>query len=194
MGECPDADTRDPGRGDPREVSHVSGRLDPLSDIEIINTELSLAAGNRNIQVAVCHQPFTTAAAMLTGKLRKTPFLYIFHSPSHEEFQIATDNVGPITKACGSFIRRVIELYCLRKAQTIITLSGYMRDRLATVHRINKSRVVINPGGVDLDRFTPPSSHISAKRKLGLPGERIHLLSVRNLEPRMGIDMCFKTL
>ena len=142
----------------------------------------------RNVRAAVCHQPFTAASTILTGKINQIPIIYVFHSPSHEEFKASADNLGPLKKFSGALVRRAIEYCCLRKARRIVTLSHYMRDRLKRVHRVGERRIAVNPGGVELHRFSPPSSRSAVKRKLALPKDRVHLLTVRNLEPRMGID------
>jgi glycosyltransferase involved in cell wall biosynthesis len=47
---------------------------------------------------------------------------------------------------------------------------------------------VINPGGVDLDHFQPPQDREALKDRLGFSKDGLHLLTVRNLEPRMGLD------
>lgn len=143
---------------------------------------------NHPVRLAVCHQPFTTGGAILTGKLAKIPVLYVFHSPSHEEFQIGAEHVGSVGKLGGILVRRAMEYCCLRKARRIVTLSRFMQNRIKKIHRINGSRMNVIPGGVDLERFTPPHSRAAAKCKLGLPPDRVHLLTVRNLEPRMGLD------
>jgi glycosyltransferase involved in cell wall biosynthesis len=65
------------------------------------------------------------------------------------------------------------------------------------IHGISGERVVINPGGVDLSRFRPPGDRGALKAQLGFPEGKIHLITVRNLEPRMGIEnllTCMHTL
>ena len=85
-------------------------------------------------------------------------------------------------------VRRMIERFCLKKALKIIVLSHYMKEKLRDVHGISANRIVVNRGGVDLNRFRPPINREALRDKLGFPKGKIHLLSVRNLEPRMGLD------
>jgi glycosyltransferase involved in cell wall biosynthesis len=47
---------------------------------------------------------------------------------------------------------------------------------------------VIIPGGVDLDRFHPASDRMEIRRRLNIPEEKMILLSIRNLVPRMGLE------
>ena len=63
-----------------------------------------------------------------------------------------------------------------------------MKEKVRDIHGITADRIVINPGGVDLERFRPPENRKALKHKLGFPEGKIHLLTIRNLEPRMGIE------
>jgi glycosyltransferase involved in cell wall biosynthesis len=91
----------------------------------------------------------------------------------------------------------MIEKSCLKRAQKIVALSRYMQLKIEKIHRIPDSRIVVNPGGVDLERFKPPENRESMKSELYFPENKIHLLTIRNLEPRMGLDnllICIKIL
>jgi len=61
-------------------------------------------------------------------------------------------------------------------------------DRFVKAHPRFADRVVCLPGGVDLDLFRPDEDRQAAKASLRLPSKGPLLLTVRNLEPRMGID------
>lgn len=90
--------------------------------------------------------------------------------------------------------RRMIEKFCLKRAMKIMVLSRYMKEKVQDIHGITADRIQINPGGVDLNRFRPPEDRKFLKHKLGFPEGRIHLLTVRNLEPRMGIENLLKSI
>ena len=47
---------------------------------------------------------------------------------------------------------------------------------------------------MDPDRFHLPEKRAFLKEELGLPDGRLHLLTVRNLEPRMGLDNLLKAV
>jgi glycosyltransferase involved in cell wall biosynthesis len=139
-------------------------------------------------QAAACHQPFNCFSLLLMRKLRDIPFVYVFHSPSHEEYLLAHENRGRGRVLLNANIRRMLERFCLRKAVKIMVLSRYMKEKVQAIHGIPSDRIVINPGGVDLERFRPPENRKALKHKLGFPEGKIHLLTIRNLEPRMGIE------
>jgi len=145
-------------------------------------------------QAAVCHQPFNCFSLLIMRKLRDIPFVYVFHSPSHEEYLLAHSKRGRVRVLLNANIRRMLERFCLRRAVKIMVLSQYMKENVQDIHGIPANRIVINPGGVDLERFRPPGDRNALKQKLNFPEGRIHLLTVRNLEPRMGIENLLKCI
>jgi glycosyltransferase involved in cell wall biosynthesis len=145
-------------------------------------------------QAAVCHQPFNCFSLLITRKLRDIPFIYVFHSPSNEEYILSHENKGRMRVFLNVNFRRMIEKFCLKRAMKIMTLSRYMKEKVQDIHGIPADRIVINPGGVDLERFRPPVNWKALKHKLGFPEGKIHLLTIRNLEPRMGIENLLKCI
>jgi glycosyltransferase involved in cell wall biosynthesis len=75
-----------------------------------------------------------------------------------------------------------------------MVLSNYMKNKLVSIHRVLPHLIIVNPGGVDLDRFKPPQNRLQLKKELGLPRGKVHLLTVRNLEPRMGLENLLKSM
>jgi glycosyltransferase involved in cell wall biosynthesis len=145
-------------------------------------------------QTAICHQPFNCFSLLITKKLGHLPFLYVFHSPSHEEYLLSHPNSNRFMVFLNVNFRRMIENFCLKRAMKIMVLSRYMKEKAQDIHGITADRIQINPGGVDLNRFRPPEDRKFLKHKLGFPEGRIHLLTVRNLEPRMGIENLLKSI
>ncbi|MFC1814698.1 glycosyltransferase family 4 protein [Thermodesulfobacteriota bacterium] len=149
---------------------------------------------NTPFKAAICHQPITCLALLLWRKLKNIVVLYVFHSPSHEEFLIANQDNNLLRNFISVNMRILFERLCLKRAQKVMVLSRYMKQKVIDYHNIPADRIIVNPGGVDLHRFKPPQSRYQLKEKLGFPADKIHLLSVRNLEPRMGLDNLIKCL
>lgn len=145
-------------------------------------------------QVAVCHQPFNCFSLLTMRKLQTIPLLYVFHSPSHEEYLLSHRNKHWLGNLFHVKTRRLLERFCLKRAAKIVVLSRYMKQKVQNIHGIPAERIVVNPGGVELNRFQPPQDREALKRKLGFPEGKIHLLTVRNLEPRMGIENLLKSI
>jgi SAM-dependent methyltransferase len=65
--------------------------------------------------------------------------------------------------------------------------SDFSARLLWKLYRIGGDRIVRIPAGVDLERFRP-ASQAAARHRLGLSPDRPTLFTLRNLEPRMGLD------
>jgi len=149
---------------------------------------------NMPFQAAVSHQPFTCFSLLVARKLSKIPMIYVFHSPSHEEYLLSHENNSWLTNFPNLLVRRIIERFCLKRAIKIMALSYYMEQKVKEIHGIPADRIVVNPGGVELDLFKPPQNRRLLKKELGFLESKIHLLTVRNLEPRMGLDNLIKCI
>ena len=144
--------------------------------------------------IAISHQPYTCFALLVTKRLAVLPMLYYFHSPSHEEYLLTKGAKHWGSRFFQAWARRIIEGYCLRKSTKIFALSRYMKQRAIDIHGVADEKIIVNPGGVDLDRFCPPEKRISLKTQLGLPEGCVNLFTLRNLEPRMGLDNLIKAM
>src|SRR5437899_12651573 len=49
-------------------------------------------------------------------------------------------------------------------------------------------------GGADVERFHPSGTREAQRQALGLPGDRPLLFTLRNLEPRMGLDTLIRAM
>lgn len=143
-------------------------------------------------QAIVCHQPFNRFSLLIGKKLQNVPLIYVFHSPSHEEYLLSHGNRRWLRNLLQVETRRWIEGSCLKTATKVMVLSRYMKQKVQDIHGMPTDRIEVNPGGVDLGRFRPPQNREAVKRQLGFPEGKIHLLTVRNMEPRMGLDNLIK--
>ena len=144
--------------------------------------------------IAIGHQPFTCFALLIRGRLKGIPMLYVFHSPSHEEYLLQHQNRYTLNNMISVKTRRMIERVCVKRASKVLVLSHYMKEKLQDTHRISSGHIIINPGGADLCRFKPIQNREIVKKKFDFPKDRVHLLTVRNLDPRMGLDNLVKCM
>jgi glycosyltransferase involved in cell wall biosynthesis len=145
-------------------------------------------AAEAPFDAAVCHHPFTYFALLATGRLRGLPVLHVFHSPAHAEYRLARKGKHPAATAPGAAARLLVERACVAKAGKVMTLSRYMANKVMRIYGAPREKIAVNPGGVDLTRFHPPDDRAGLKARLGHPPGSVHFLTVRNLEPRMGLD------
>ncbi len=151
------------------------------------------ASGNP-FDAVISHQPFSCFSLFVRRKIQDVPMLYVFHSPSHEEYRIASENKSFWKTLALAEGRRLIEYFCIKKAQQIVVLSHYMKSKVQGIHGISPDRIKVNPGGVDLDYFKPLLDRNSIKKELKFTSNKIQLFTLRNLEPRMGLDNLLKAV
>lgn len=83
-------------------------------------------------------------------------------------------------------LRHRVEARLLGRSDRVIVLSEFMRARLARYHPDAQSATVV-PGGVDVERFVPGAA-IDDQPHDEMNTDRIDLLTVRRLTPRMGLE------
>ncbi|MBN2517130.1 MAG: glycosyltransferase family 4 protein [Deltaproteobacteria bacterium] len=138
------------------------------------------------------HQPFSAFGVIQSPLGKNAAKIYTCHSLSFEEFQSRNPRPRSVAGNIPYFLnieaRKCIERRALNRSDRIIALSGFTREKLLRVYKIPDDKIVIIPGGVDLERFYPAADRTGIKERLNIPGEKTILLTVRNLVPRMGLE------
>ncbi len=124
-----------------------------------------------------------------------------FHAPVFLEFRLNTDwRIKAEPSAVKRFAIRVseppleywqrrFENGVLNAAYGIVVLSKYSRGHIENnFPSVDIGKVAIVPSGVDVDRFRPADDGRAVREKLGLDPDALHLITVRNLSPRMGLE------
>ncbi len=134
------------------------------------------------------HQPLIALSAQ-EFHLRK-PFrkIYFFHSPFSSEFLIRNPG-GWIKDWFYKKFLNVVEKRAIKGADLVVFDSHYMEKEAIRIHPYleDLARSVI-PLGVDLTRFSCKKETTQARQKLQLYPSVPMALTVRNLEPRMGLE------
>lgn len=149
-------------------------------------------------EVLHLQQPLSAFGALTSSAGRRLPSLYTFHSPAPLEYRsrrrMTRQHRGGLVGDVGTALLWVIERASLTRAGRIHVLSDFSASLIWKLYRIGGDRVVKVPGGVDIDRFQPPPDRAVLRRELGLPERRPLLFTVRNLEPRMGLDELIRAM
>ena len=88
-------------------------------------------------------------------------------------------------------IIRFLEWACYRTSKSILFLSEYTQKRFLDYYPFKNPRMRIIPGGVDTKIFSPSENKDELnliRSQLDIPEGYKFLLTVRRLEPRMGLD------
>jgi glycosyltransferase involved in cell wall biosynthesis len=152
---------------------------------------------SRQWDAIVFQQPLS-AVGLSPVLPRGTPAAYIFLSPAAAEYRIRatrSDSFHPrLGVAVACTLLRWAEGRGLRRCGRVVVLSDFSRTMLERVHGGLEAPVVKIPGGTDLERFRPVADRAAMRRALGIPGDGLLLFTVRDLEPRMGLDALIRAV
>lgn len=162
--------------------------------------EFNHLLAERSFDLLNFHQPLSALGVLAAPQSWKIPRLYTFHSLWFREYEIRMERDGLGLREglppwpwvwLNAWMRKIIERVCLKAAHQIVVLSEFSREQLLRTHRIPASKITLIPGGVDTCRFAPlppgPERRV-IRKELGVPEEASFLFTVRNLEPRMGLE------
>ena len=134
------------------------------------------------------HQPFNGFALLRSARRGSLPAVYTCHSMAFEEYATRSPHPNWLMAALHIMGRRAMERDALRRSDRILTLSEFMRERVARTHHIDPGKIEVIPGGVDIERFHPDRDRTAVRKQLDWPTDRFILWTVRNLVPRMGLE------
>ncbi len=138
------------------------------------------------------HQPFSAFAIIHSSAVKKAKKIYTCHSLSFEEFQSRNPKPKGITRRVLYFLniqaRKWVEKRALNASDKIAVLSRFTLGKLRNVYGIPSAKIEIMPGGVDSQKFFPAINRVEVRRRLNIPEDKMVLLTVRDLEPRMGLE------
>lgn len=144
------------------------------------------------------HQPLSGWGALGAPRARGRASLYTFHSSAALEYRSRRGMTGRHRGGpagwLGAALLTVLERACLRRATRVHVLSEFSAGLVTRLHRVPRERLVRIPGAADLARFVPAADRAATRRALGLPPGRPLLLTVRNLESRMGLEALLAAL
>ena len=158
-----------------------------------INKKVKFYLKDEELWFAHVHNPLVGAFALTVKDYRKIPKIYHFHSSWYDEEKINLSEVGKnrISLYVRLNIIRFLEWACYRTSKSILFLSEYTRQRFLDYYPFKNPRMRIIPGGVDTKLFSPSENKDGLdliRSQLGIPAGYKFLLTVRRLEPRMGLD------
>ncbi len=137
-------------------------------------------------------QPLSGYGALRPARAYRLPFLYTFLSPAPLEYASRGGMSAFHRRGLIGRVARVLlwtlERACLRRANRIQVLSDFSGAQAWRSYGVPSDRLVRIPGGADIERFAPARDRDAVRRHLGLPQGVPLLLTVRNLEARMGLD------
>jgi len=171
------------------------GRL-PITFTDVIGTRRhvrSLSASRFDLFVA--HGP-TIGFGLLTARVGR-PLVLVYHASALRENRFMRRHL-PLGREhlFAMALAPPLALYeraAVARADQILVLSEYSRRLVAGDHPRAATKVRGVSGGVDTAAFSPADQG-AARERLGIPKNRRLLVTVRRLEPRMGIEELLRAL
>lgn len=142
----------------------------------IVKQQLSLSPSS----IIATH--FALYAFPILRLIKCCPHVVHFHGPWAAESR--EEGSGYFATAA----KRWLEQQVYRRADRCIVLSAAFAKILADTYGVEKNRIRVIPGGVNIERFSTSMSMAEARCELGWAADRPIVLCVRRLARRMGLD------
>jgi glycosyltransferase involved in cell wall biosynthesis len=131
--------------------------------------------------VVVSH--FAQNAFPLLDQLGDHPLVVHFQGPWGQESRIEG------APSWAVMAKELVERAVYGRAAQAIVLSSAFREILASEFGVERDRIHVIPGGVEVDRFASAPPKANCRRALGWPTDRPIVLCVRRLVRRVGVDV-----
>jgi glycosyltransferase involved in cell wall biosynthesis len=119
-------------------------------------------------------------------------FVFVFHAPELRELQYNRSKAETRIRRAGMRALEPVlgrlERTAISRSALVLALSEYTRGLMTQDYPEAASRLVRVTGGVDVDAFSPGEGRNAARARLRLDGSGPLLVTVRRLEPRMGLE------
>ncbi len=171
--------------GGVRVVRVPAGRL-PRTASDPVATARAAGRLARGADVVVTHLP-TTAVGILAARL-PVPLVLVYHASLWRELLFDRSRGAPGTGRALETSFRLLERLAVEGADRILVLSEFSRAQLVGDHPQVASKVRVVSGGADTQRFDTTLGRPAARRAVGVDREATLLVTVRRLEPRMGVE------
>jgi len=165
-----------------------------IRPIESVMNSLILFRGlSRNIEFDIIdfHHPLPAFGISRSSSSKDIQKIYTFHSSISEDVrvQIKKKRYFPhILDTLAVSLIKWMEKDVFKRCRKIVVLSMFSRRCLTGLYGQNQEKIVLVPGGVDVDVFIPYRDKASKRAELLLPEERIIFLTARRLVARMGLE------
>jgi glycosyltransferase involved in cell wall biosynthesis len=172
-------------------VSRRNSSLFVLSSVLGSVRAFDRAVNAERADAALIHQSMAGFGPILRRRAQARGWVYMCLSLAHEEYlsraPVEPGAAGRLRRLVNARVRLWIERAVLQRCAQVVVMSQFMKHRVQTAHGVDEARLRILPGGADTVRFQPPQDPADVRRRLGLPLDKVVLLTVRNLVPRMGL-------
>ncbi len=159
------------------EVRHHAARLDGRFDLLIAHA--------------------STIGVGLSSAGIDAPLVFVYHSATARELRTLRPRF-PFRSRVTSYglapVIGLLERMVVRRSARILLLSEFTRSLFMLDHAAHADRVRLVRGAADVNSFDPGDGLEAARKRLGIDGGATLLVTVRRLDPRMGLDLLLHAL
>lgn len=163
------------------------GRL-PQTIADTVYSYVSTRRLGARYDVLLAHQATTAVGA--ARALPGVPLALVFHASASRESQFTRTRLRSGTRRLAALalepLLRDLERAALSRAAAVLSLSDFSSSLILEDAPGCRGRIVRVSGGVDVSSFTP--DYENARTRRGVAAGVTQLLTVRRLEPRMGLE------
>lgn len=146
--------------------------------------------------IVMVHQALPGLAVL--SRSPAVPCVYVCLSPAHQEFEVRNllprGLRGRVWHRVQSRVRQWTERAVVRRAEQVIVLSDFIGKLVEGCHGVIADRIHVIPGGADTTIFCPSPGRQAIRAALGFHEEDFVLFTLRNLEPRMGLESLIQAI
>lgn len=163
----------------------------PQTLTDVATTRAAARALRRSaFDLLLAHQP-TTAVGLAAAGI-DAPSALVFHASPALELRFLRSRLRWGPRRLSTYALEpalvLLERSAVRRTASVLVLSEYSRSLLLGRHADADPRTVLVFGGVDTALFSPGDGVLAARGRLGVTSDLPLLLTVRRLEPRMGLE------
>ncbi|MBI5374054.1 MAG: glycosyltransferase family 4 protein [Candidatus Schekmanbacteria bacterium] len=170
---------------------------DPASPLDFLYRTISgprdiFSKIKKDVDIINFHQPFSAFALNIFQAAKKIPKIYTCLSLGHMEYAtrqtISNKPLSLSDRAVTIPFIKFIEIFNFLRCDRVRTLSSYTSKLIRDFCKISETKIKIVPGGVDTLRFNPAGDKKEIRKKFSCPENKVIISTLRNMEPRMGLE------
>jgi D-inositol-3-phosphate glycosyltransferase len=160
--------------------------LFPLVDRFVDGVEAFRASEDVSYDLLHSHYWLSAVAGERLAERWDVPKVAMFHTLGDVKLRARASETEPQTRLDA-------ERELVHSVDRIVVATEHERQLLRQLYRVERSRVVVIPQGVDTDQFQPRDQS-EARRELDLPEDGKVLVAVGRVEPLKGFDILIRAL
>jgi len=135
------------------------------------------------------HHALPSLGIVKLKSIKNIPKVFTFYGPWGEEYR-ARDNTSLLSNI-HTKLMLFFEKYVISKCRSVLVLSEFSKFQLKEIHGIPSERIFVIPSGLDISSFSP-GDKMAARKRLNISEDSKILLTIRRLDPRMGLDVLLR--